>query len=141
MAKQIIIATHAMLAKGFTESLRFIFEPEDKIYTICAFTEEKDPGEAFKKLFDSFNSEDTVIVCTDLRSGSVNKMIAGYLTEKNFYLVTGINLALLLELACTPEELINETFMKEAVKTGQEDMQFVNDVIAGAEDEEESSFF
>jgi len=141
MAKRIILATHAVLAKGFEESLRFIFEPEDKIYTICAFTEEKDPGKAFLELFHSFDPGDTVIVCTDLRSGSVNKMIAGYLTEKKFYLVTGINLALLLELACTPESLINESFMRDIIKTGREDMQFVNDVIVGVEDEKEDSFF
>ena len=141
MAKRIIIATHAKLAKGFAESLRFIFEPEDRIDTICAFTDEGDPGKAFAELSASFQAEDTVIVCTDLSSGSVNKMIAGYLAEKKFYLVTGLNLALLLELAAAPEELIDEDFMREAVKTGQEDMQFVNDVIAGGEDEDGSSFF
>ncbi len=76
MAKKLVLASHAGLAKGFLQSLKFIFHPEDKIHVISAFTEMTDPGKAFDHILDTFGKDDLVIVMTDLSGGSVNKMIA-----------------------------------------------------------------
>ena len=141
MAKQIILASHARLAKGFAESLSFIFKPQDRIHTICAFTELPDPGKAFDDLYITFDERDTVIVLTDLLGGSVNKMIAERLKNKKFYLISGINLALLLEIACAEEKEVNDDFICKAIDNSRNDMKFMNDAIASYKDEKEDSFF
>jgi mannose/fructose-specific phosphotransferase system component IIA len=132
MSKQIVIATHALLAKGFQESLNFIFKPEDPIHTICAFTEVSDPGKAFEELFDTFSEEDTVVVLTDLVGGSVNNLIAERLQGRDFYLISGINLAVLLEIACVPEENLNEDFIRKTLEQGKKGIVFINDKLANS---------
>lgn len=141
MSKRIVIATHGPLAKGFEESMKFILQPEDPIHTICAFTEHPDPGAAFDKIFESFDEGDKVIVLTDLSGGSVNKMIAERLGSKKFYLLTGLNLALLLEIAAADESEVNDEFLRDAVGAAGADAIFVNDKVMCAEDESEDSFF
>lgn len=129
MAKQIIVATHATFAEGLVASMRFITEPEGNVHTICAFTQEMDPGAAFDRLLDSFAPDDVVVVMTDLLSGSVNKEIAKRLSVRKFYLVTGANLTTLLELACCNEADINDDFIREVVGFGKDAVVFVNDAL------------
>ena len=140
MAKHIIIATHALLAKGFNETMRFIVEPNCYIHTICAFTEEKNPEESIVALLDSISKNDTIVVLTDLLAGSVNKILAGYLKKYNFYLISGINLAVLLELALCDEKLINSEFIKNVIALAKEDMVYVNEKVETLQNDEEDFF-
>lgn len=140
MTKRIILASHALLAKGFNESLQFIFKPNCEIYTICAFTEDENPIQVFDELFDTFDADDTVLVLTDLSAGSVNKLIAQRLHDRKFYLISGVNLALVLELAFADSENINEEYLHAAISRCKEDMMLVNDALSKEELSEEEFF-
>lgn len=141
MAKQIIIATHAALSEGFKSSLDFIFGGCENLYTIEGFTKEKDPGIAFDKLIANFESDDKVIVLTDLSGGSVNKLIAERLANKKFYLISGINFALLLEMACADENTLDDEFIRSAIARCKEDMRFMNDAILETDNQDDEDSF
>ena len=107
--------------------MNFIYKPQEEIHTICAFTEVADPGKVFEELFDSFPKDDTVVVLTDLVGGSVNKLIAEKLRDRKFFLISGINLAMLLEIACCNELELNEDLIRRTVALGKESLVFIND--------------
>ena len=141
MAKQIVIATHALLARGFEEALRLIYNPADNVHVICGFTEAPNPGEAFDEIFAAFSEDDIVIVMTDLVGGSVNNQIAERLRDKKFFLISGINLAVLLELACCSEQDLNEDYIRKVVALGKENLVFINDKLKeNTQDQSEDSF-
>ena len=127
MSKHLIIATHASLAKGFVETMKFFCEPDCTVHTLCAFSEEGNPQVWIEETLESIPASDNLIVMTDLLSGSVNKLFATYLQDRTFHLIAGINLALLLELAMTKEELLDEDFIRRALEMARSEMVYVND--------------
>lgn len=129
MAKQIIIATHSGLSDGFVKALNFIYGDKMNIHIIQAFTVDKNPNERFLEIVNNISSNDKIIVLTDLTAGSVNKMIAQELVNHDFYLISGINLAILLEIALTSEDDINDEFIRKVVEDGKEEITYVNDII------------
>jgi len=143
MNKKIVIATHASLADGFKEALGFFTGSLENVYTICAFTRDKNPQSEIEALLKSFASDDLVIVFSDLAGGSVNKMLVKMLKDRKFYLITGINLGMLLELALCDVNEINENKIREVVANANEQTYYVNDRIKELEEknDDEQNFF
>lgn len=142
MSKQIIIATHTFLAEGFIEAFTFLVG-ENNIYTIAAYTQDTMPERTLTALLDRFEQNDTVVILTDLKGGSVNQFTANLLQKYHFYLVTGINLGLVLEIALLPEECINDDSIRHAVSSARNDLIYMNDELNYLDEEvnDESAFF
>lgn len=139
MAVHLVIATHGPLAQGFAESMKFIIQPENPVHTICAFTQDPDPGAAFDRLLETFCETDTVVVLTDLLGGSVNKAIAQRLCQKRFHLIAGVNLATVLEFAVVSQQELTDAFVRDVVSAANGTIVYVNDSLSSSQEEE--SFF
>lgn len=124
--KRVIVASHAAFAKGMVSALELIAGNEHYVDVIEGFTVDENPVRRFDEILASYNENDMVIVLTDLTAGSVNKLIAERLRSKKFYLISGCNLAILLELVLTPENMIDESFINHIVKNGKNDITFMN---------------
>lgn len=131
--KRIIVASHAAFAKGMISSLELIVGNSEQVDVIEAFTVDENPAEKFDEIMSAYHKDDKVIVLTDLTAGSVNKLIAERLRDKKFYLISGINLAVLLELALAPEEIIDDVYMEGVVESGKKDICFINRSLEGTE--------
>lgn len=140
--KRIIIAAHAGYSKGLESAMKFIVGDDGQVDRIEAFTVDEDPAARFEEMIASFEKNDKVVVLTDLTAGSVNKLIAGKLSQYNFYLISGVNLAILLGIASASEEEINEEFIQYVVEEGKQDITFVNRSLENsAPDESKDDFF
>lgn len=138
MKKQIVIATHASLADGFKDALGFFTGSLENVHTVCAFTEKKNPQSELEKLFESFATDDLVIVFSDLEGGSVNKMLVKMLKVKKFHLITGLNLGMLLELALCDASEIDEGKIREVIKMANSQSYYVNDRIKELEEKKDN---
>lgn len=97
--KKILLATHLTFAKAILDSLQFIAGEQPFIEALCAYTSEiPDMKAAAKEYVDRLEPEDELIVVTDVYGGSVNNEFMKYIERPGFYLIAGLNLALLLEL-------------------------------------------
>ena len=135
--KKILIATHGNLAEGALSSLKIIAGEIENITYINAFTEEKNIDKALLNYFSTCNEEDQIIVLTDIFGGSVNQAAIKFIPKGNVFLITGFNLALLLEIAMmNPEENVDEEKIKEIIKNSQKQIMFVNDVINSTTEED-----
>ena len=141
MSKKIVIATHAALAKGFQDCMKFLTGLGEDFITICAFTDVPEPKEEIQRFFASVSREDTVVVFTDLLGGSVNQMFASLLPRFSFHLIAGANLAVILAVSMLEEEDINEEKIRETIALCQKQMVYVNDRLKKPAPKEEENFF
>ena len=78
-----------------------------------------------------------LIVITDIFGGSVNNEFLTYLKRKNFYLVAGLNLPLLIELVSglnTSEP--TEEWVRKTLHASKKNIQFCNDLLERSVKEE-----
>lgn len=131
---QFIIATHATLAEGFADVIRFFKADLENVQYINAYVESQEFEKEFRAALERVKGEN-IIVLTDILGGSVNQVAARLMGEFQYQLVTGINLALLLELVFIPDD-ISEEALEQAVLRSREQMVYMNSFTL-EEDEEE----
>lgn len=121
--RKILIATHATYAQGIKTAAELILGPQPAITTICAYTEGVLLEKELEKYFTACMPEDEVIVLTDIYGGSVNQACMKYMEKPGVHLLTGVNLALLLQIITMGE---GEEF-EEAVEEAREQISYVNE--------------
>ncbi len=135
--RKILVATHGNYAKGAISSLSIITGQEGNITCINAYTESKNINEAIDAYFEEVNEDDQVIILTDIFGGSVNQAAMNYLKKENIFLITGFNLALLLEISMLDaEEPIDENKLREIVNNSKTQIIYVNDVLKGTNEDD-----
>lgn len=128
--RKILVATHGDYAKGAMSSASIIAGIKENVTCINAYSEEKNIEDALTGYFKQISDDDEVIVLTDLFGGSVNQTAMSYLSKKNIYLITGFNLALLLEvIMLDEEEKISEDQLRRIIEGSKQQIMYVNDVL------------
>lgn len=128
--KKIVLASHGKLAEGFLNSLKIIIGDNDNIYTLCAYVDEdKTLSEQIEGLFDKFQSDDEVIIITDIFGGSVNNEFLRQLHNHKFYLISGMNLSLIIDLIVSNSSNDLETNIKSAVENCKSGIRYCNPLV------------
>lgn len=113
--KKILIATHGTLAEGFASAVE-ILTGVDSIEYINAYVtpDESDYSGRIITFLDSLSSSDEGIIFTDIFGGSVNQKVVSLVEKsgKKVFIVTQINLPIVLEIVLTTENLSNELIEK-----------------------------
>ncbi len=123
--RKILIATHATYAEGIRAAAALILGKQPAITTICAYTEGVFLEEELEEYFGACAPEDEVVVLTDLYGGSVNQACMKYMDRPGVHLLTGVNLALLLQVITMEEG----EELREAVKEAREQVSYVNETM------------
>lgn len=121
---QFIIATHATLAGGFADVIRFFKADLENVQYINAYVESQEFEKEFRACLTQVQG-DNVVVLTDIMGGSVNQVATRLMPEFGYQLVTGINLALLLELVFIPDDITGE-MIAELVSRAKEQLVHMN---------------
>lgn len=121
-----LIITHGNFASGIKGALQVIVGDVSNIDTIDAFVDERSLKDLVKEYMETVDLEhEKLLVFTDLPAGSVNQYFVTHYSTENVYIVSGINLPLILELSLTPGEFINEDTIRNAVDMAKEQVVFV----------------
>lgn len=133
--RKIILASHSYLAKGMKYSVEKILGKQENLDFICAYVEDRDLGEEVKKKIISRDENDEIIFITDILGGSVNNEISKFSREKNIYVVTGMNLQLVIEILISNSENVEEV-IENAIKESKGGIVFYNNQKVQIEDED-----
>ncbi len=106
--RRLLIASHGRLASGMKSSLNVLIGECDQVTAIDAFCDELNFPAALKEYFESIPEDDQVIMMSDLYGGSINQMMYMYLCRNNTFLLSGVNLAIALELAVNQNDFTVE---------------------------------
>ena len=129
--RQYIIASHAHFATGIKESVELLSGARDNVHDLSMFVDGRmDVAEEAQKLLAGMSADDDVVVCTDLFGGSVQ-------TRPRTYLVTNMNLPLLIQLLFSDESAPVEETIRAIVAADDTRVKFVNDLLVDDDEEEE----
>lgn len=104
---RILIATHSELAEGFAKAVNFFNNDCQKVDYINFYVKDTNVKEVMEERIRAYES-DNLIVLTDITYGSVNQVAIELMKTHRFLLVSGINLALVLELTFWQEDVTAE---------------------------------
>ena len=132
---KIFIASHGTIASGLKSSLNVLLGKSDNVTVFDAFIDERNLKDELEHYFSTVSAEDQVILLSDLYGGSVNQTMFLFLSRPNTFLVAGINLTLVLELALRTEPLTLEE-LSEVVNQSREALQIVQNHTINPEKED-----
>lgn len=132
--KRILLASHGHLASGIKSALTILLGDVDYVDAIDAYVDEKNFETELSNYLLKYPNEQ-IIMLADLYGGSVSQIMYQKSYEPRLLLVSGINLALVLELAINNEE-ITEAYLMEVINTSKDMMQLMvyDDSIVDQED-------
>ncbi len=129
MARHLLIATHAGFAGGIKQALDILVGNTQNVTYINCFTDVPEPRQVVADYFCNLPVEEELIVLTDLMGGSVNQIFMGYLPTRSFHLITGINLALVLQIALCFDDTMTAEYILEAIEMAKEEIKYVNHAV------------
>ena len=133
---KLLLGSHGQMASGIKSSLQVLVGTDaEKITVIDAYTEGVSIDKELEEFFSALDDSEEVLMLSDLYGGSVNQKMYLYLERPNTYLITGVNLALVIELLLK-EELDKETILDviDQAKNAMVLVEYDNDTIAQDED-------
>lgn len=120
---KIFLSTHGHMASGMASSIEILTGNKDAVTYFDAYI----PGESdavsehIDAFFETCTPEDIKLLISDMVGGSVCQETMKYLNRENTFVISGINLSLLLELSSgaqssyTKEELENVIEMSRSM--------------------------
>lgn len=111
---KLFISSHGHLASGIKSSLEILLGNSDNVVAFDAYVNQDNLADQLNKFYETVNDNDEVILLSDLYGGSVNNEMMLHLNQANTRLVTGVNLALVLELAC--KQSVTDEQLKEIIE-------------------------
>lgn len=135
---KLLLASHGDLADGICSSLEIIMGKQNNILTLCAYKEENfDLKKEIRNILESLPKEEKLIVITDIFGGSVNNEFMNNLNQENLYLISGLNLPLVIELITIQDEENIEEMIKIALENSKESIKYCNLILEESEVEED----
>ncbi len=126
------------MADGIKDSLAFISGDAQETIALSAYVDNQPIEEAVDLLMSGFESEDEVVVLTDLTAGSVNQQFFKYRNRPHTHIISGMNLPLAFQIAMEPQdEYISVERMREIVEESKNEIKYINDIADDGDDEDE----
>lgn len=121
----ILIASHGHFASGLKSSIDILTGMAKKIQVIDAYVDKSDYT---KKITDFIqNAKRPAVIFTDLKGGSVNqKVVLKAAQEKDIFIVTQTNLAVVLAVFLDNEKLTKE-HLQDLINQSQVELFQLND--------------
>ncbi|MCD3217738.1 PTS sugar transporter subunit IIA [Clostridium botulinum C] len=140
MKKKYLIASHGELANGIKSSLDILANKGNEIEVINAYITDEDYTPKIVNFIKSIGDDEQGVIFTDLFGGSVNqKSVTEVLTNKNknVFIISNVNLAIVLSLLFSVEDVFSEEYIKKSIVESQ--VTLVSTKISN--DDSEEDFF
>jgi fructoselysine/glucoselysine PTS system EIIA component len=128
--RKFLIATHGTFASGIKSSLDIIIGSLDNVFLIQAYTgENKSIQDEVDAVLQQINKDDELIVFTDLMGGSITNQILQFALKDNVYIISGVNLPLLLDVMLADSNTPVEEVIEAGISNAKDQIVFVNKLI------------
>ena len=133
---RVVVSTHGAFAEGICGSLKMICGEQTFVEFVNAYLDSNyDYSALFHRIVSEHDySERPLVVVTDLLGGSVNNEFMQLRAKYPFYLVTGLNLPLLIELA-TYSGPLNEKVIDGIVRASRNYVTYCGEDLLSASDD------
>lgn len=135
--KNMMLVTHGDFAKGILNSLNLVLGQVENVDYVSITAKETISELAFmlEQKMDGFGNSSPGVILTDIAGGSTTQAAMKLLDGgRRIYLITGLNLGLLLEIALLPlgeDEETDKVLLRTAIDHSRASMNLVNDWMEG----------
>jgi fructoselysine/glucoselysine PTS system EIIA component len=134
--RKFLIATHGTLAAGIKSSLDIIIGSIEHVFLLQAYVDEQTSVEAeLEKILTQVTEHDELVVLTDILGGSITNQILQHCLRPNVYVVSGVNLPLVIDVMLADAATPIEEVISTAIENAKEQMVFVNKLLTGQNEE------
>ncbi len=134
---KLVIVTHGRMASGMKSSIDLFFPDAVHVVAVDAYADERNVWNEIEAVMETTEDAEQIILMSDFLGGSVNQKLISYLSRSNVFLISGINLPLLLELAADPSRYWDKDSLNLLIQEAQKAMQ----LILSETNEETEEFF
>lgn len=128
--RKFLISTHGTFAGGIKSALELIAGKNENVYTIEAYTgENKSIDDDIQEILAKINPSDELIVFTDLMGGSVTNQVIQNALKENVYIISGVNLPLLLDIILADPDAPVTEIIEAGIVNAKDQIIFVNKLI------------
>ena len=120
---KLFLATHGHMASGMMSTLKLLFGACPNLEVFDAYVDEASVQEKLEQFFDRTNPEEDVLLLSDIYGSSVNQAMYQWLSRPHTRLVTGINLAFLVEVSLRDE--ISDEDLEQLIQEGRKALKRV----------------
>lgn len=138
MAKFLFV-THGRMASGVKSTLEIIAGHFDNLTAIDAYVDSKNIVELVNDYFANISTNEQLIMLSDIENGSANQLLFKHLERSNTFLITGVNLPLVLQLALFDKPELKESELEEAIDEAKKSIKLFKDI--ENDEQEDESFF
>ena len=126
--RRVLIASHGRLAEGAKSAIEFFTGQLDYLEALCAYCDEssQDMDYQVEQYLKRIAQEDELIIFTDLMGGSVNSHLLSLVSREKTHLVSGFNLALLLEVISRDDHELTAEDIQECIELSQSGIVYMN---------------
>lgn len=135
--KKVIILTHGDLCRGFASAMKVISADEHDLALISIQSEDavETIQAKIEKECSSADSSCPILLLTDVPFGSSTQTAIPYLEKyANLYIVSGLNLGLLMGVLMEDFNEDIESKLRELVEQSQQTVMFINDLLQNSEE-------
>lgn len=141
--KRYLIATHGELSKAFIDTLELIAGSSSNVsyFKMTKLKSGDLAKEELKSILTTKGEDERFIVLTDVFGGSVSNICTELLLElKDFDIVTGLNLPMMLTMILSGEEKSIEDTISEGIQAAKDGIIHINKLVDSQEGSVEDDF-
>ena len=135
---KVLIATHGMMASGVVNTLS-LFTDCNNIRYLNAYVDESDYTQQIVDFINQIDETETAIIFTDIIGGSVNQKVVAMNHRKNVKIITGFNLALILEIIMS--DATQDEQIEVIIEQAREQMKLIKLDLLQDSNDNEALFF
>ena len=135
---KVLIATHGMMASGVVNTLSLFTDCNDIRY-LNAYVDESDYTQQIVDFINQIDETETAIIFTDIIGGSVNQKEVAMNHRKNVKIITGFNLALILEIIMS--DATQDEQIEVIIEQAREQMKLIKLDLLQDSNDNEALFF
>ncbi len=121
--RKFFISSHGRLASGIKTSLEILLGNADCVTVFDAYVDQDRVEDHVEAFLETVGEEDQAILLSDLFGGSVNQVLYRYLDRPNTFLVSGVNLGLVIELVAMKDFPVDAETLDAAIESAKGNMQ------------------
>jgi len=136
-ARKFLIATHGHFASGIRSSLDIIIGQTENVFLIEAYVNEnKGIEDEVETVLSALDKDDELIVLTDLLGGSITNQVVRFTQGRsNVHIVSGFNLALLIEVLMADVSTPVVEVIESAITNAREQVAYVTKLMAASSED------
>jgi fructoselysine/glucoselysine PTS system EIIA component len=136
IVRKFLIATHGNLATGVKSTLDIIIGQTENVFLIEAYVKENKGIESdLAALLKKLGKNEELIIFTDLLGGSITNQAVQFTQGRNVHIVSGFNLALLIEVLMAETSTPAEEVIESAIQNAKEQIVYVTKLMTPNQNE------